>query len=271
MSLNAPPMFKTLEELKAKWKAEEERTGRPVRRKKLVDVCIPSYREEGYIEYTLDKLMNQSLWKEELMNIVVGEYTDNPRHMKGEKTSYLRELCAKNRVLHVFVPRKGVGFARNWTILNGSVSDIIMNFDADSKFDRKDAVWRMVEPILKKEAEMTYCTTVVVDDIAKERKRSFQETAYRFMQDYASSVERYVPIGRAIGLTFTRQAFFQVNGFPLYNMGEDYLFHYRFSIRYGIFARRFVDTVKILSSDRRARAISEFGGAKALNYSKNYR
>src|SRR3982751_5011835 len=184
-SLNAPPIptrFKTLEELRAKWKEEEERTGRPIRRKKLVDVCIPSYREEGYIEYTLDKLMNQTLWKEELMNIVVGEYTDNPKHMKGERTSYLRELCGKNKVLHVYVPRKGVGFARNWTIMNGSISDIIMNFDADSKFDRNDAVRIMIEPILKKEYEMTYCSTVVVDDI--KRKRSMQEIAFRFIQNY---------------------------------------------------------------------------------------
>lgn len=267
---NSPPQrFKTLEELKAKWREEEERTGRPVRRKKLVDVCIPSYREEGYIEYTLDKLMNQTLWKDETMNIVVGEYTDNPKHMKGEKTSYLKELCGKNRVLHCFVPRKGVGFARNWTILNGSISDIIMNFDADSRFNRDDAVGMMVNPILKNETMLTYCSTRFVEGV--KHIKSLPETVYRMMYDCAEGHERVLPFGRAIGLTFTRQSFFGVNGFPLTNLGEDYMFHYRFSLRYGMFSRRFVEPVKVLTSDRRARALTEHGVTKALNYSKNYR
>ncbi len=266
----APPArrFKTLDELRTKWKAEEERTGRPARRKKLVDVCIPSYREEGYIEYTLDRLMNQSLWKEELMNIVVGEYTDNPKRVMGQKSSYLRELCSKNRVLHTFVPKKGVGFARNWTILNGSISDIIMNFDADSRFDRNDAVWRMVDPILKKEAEMTYCSTHFMEDIR--HKKSLSEVVYLTLNECSAGSERLVPFGRAIGMTFTRCGFFGVNGFPLINFGEDFMFHYRFSLKYGMFSRKYVDEVKVLSSDRRAHALSTHG-AKALNYSKNYR
>ena len=182
-SKGPPEKFKTLEELRVMWKRQEEKGGRPIRRKKLVDVCIPSYKEEGYIEHTLDKLMNQTLWKEELMNIVVGEYTDNPRHVKGEKSSYLQELCHKNKILHTFVPRKGVGFARNWTILNGSVSDIIMNFDADSKFNRNDAVQLMVNPILNRGGtEMTYCATKFVEDI--KHKKSLTEIMYLAMNEY---------------------------------------------------------------------------------------
>lgn len=268
----APPnqQYMSLFELKQHWKSQQEKGN--FRQKKLVDVIIPAYKEEGIIERTLDKMMNQTMWKQGLMNIVVGEYSVLPAHLEGKKTSYLRELCKKNKLIHVFVPEKGVGYARNYTILNGSVSDVICNFDADSQFNRTDAVELMLAPINKdKRIVCTYCQTVVVPDEKLETAPpTLSYMAYQALLNNAVHLEKIAPIGRAIGLTMTREAFFKVNGFPHYKLWEDYTFHYRISVKFGMWARKFVDDVKVLSSDRRVRAINK-EGISVFDYSNNYR
>ena len=263
--------YKSIYELKQLWKQQEEKG--IYKRKKLVDLVIPAYREEGTIERTLDKLMNQTLWRDGLMNIVIGEYSDNPLQLAGKKTSYLKELSRKNKFIHVFVPEKGVGFARNYTILHGSMSDYICNFDADSQFNRTDAVQLMLNPIMQNPGKTvcTYCQTIVVsDDELDKQGVTIPYMAYKALLNNAILLERVIPIGRAIGLTIEREAFFGVNGFPLYKFWEDYAFHHRLTMKYGVWARKFVDEVKILSSDRRVRAINK-NGIRVFNYDTNYR
>lgn len=263
-----PKTFKTYKELQRK-RDILEREGNFIKTKKEVDICIPAYREEGYIEKTIDSLMNQTMWKDGLMNIVVGEYSHDPQHLDGTKTSYLKELCFKNKVIHVFVPKKGVGFARNHTILNGSLSDIITTFDADSRFNRDDAMELLIEPIKEGRAVATYCNTILVrDNLLK--KESFGERLFKTVSDGLGDIERLLPIGRSLGLTFTRQVFFKINGFPLVNLTEDYVTHYRICYHYGMFQRKFVPQVIVLSSDRRAAAIAKYG-LNVINYDKNYR
>lgn len=261
-------MYKSLEPLKEKWK-KLEAEGKIVKRKKMVDICIPSYKEEGYIEYTIDSLMNQTLWKDDLMNIVVGEYTENPLHLSGSKKSYLQELCEKNKVLHTYVPKKGVGTARNYTILNGSLSDIITTFDADSRFNRDDAMEILTRPVLENKFVSTYCKTVMVKDDLM-RQESVGEKIYKTIANGMAVLESVLPIARSLGLTFKRSVFFRVNGFPLYNLGEDYLINYRISVAYGMYSRKFIPEVIALTSDRRAAAIGKHG-LQIYNYDNNYR
>lgn len=250
------------------WKQQQEKGN--FRQKKLVDMIIPSYKEEGTIERTLDKLMNQTMWQQGLMNIVVGEYSENPLHHNGKKTSYLKELCKKNKMIHVFVPGKGVGYARNVTIMNGSISDIITNLDADSTFNRDDAIELLVNPIIKdSKIKCTYCETIVVPD-KEVTNPSLSYMAYRALLDNAAKFEKIAPVGRSLGLTFAREVFWKVNGFPHINLGEDYTFHWRVSVHYSIWARKFIDEVKVLSSDRRVRAINK-DGLSVFDYSRQYR
>ncbi len=262
----------TVADLKEKWRIAKMK-GQFIKEKKMVDVCIPAYREEGYIEYTIDKLMNQTLWKEGLMNIVVGEYSYLQDHLKGRKSSYLKELCTKNGVIHVFVPQKGIGFARNYTILNGSISDIICNLDADARFSSKDAVQKLLDPILEGSGKIvsTYCDTIIVPDDDLTRKQSFEEIMFRRIYNNIGILEKSSPFGRAPGLVFKREVFYRVNGFPIVNSLEDYSMNWRISMMYGILSRKFVSTVKVLASDRRAKALSKEGALDVLNYNKDYR
>lgn len=264
-----PQNFKTLIELKRK-RDILEREGKFVKQKRVVDICIPSYKEEGYIEKTIDSLMNQTMWKDGLMNIVVGEYSTNPYHYEGKQQSYLHKLCYKNKVIHVYVPRKGVGQARNHTIVHGSMSDIITTFDADCRFNRKDAMELLTGPILQKgNIVSTYCRTLLTKDNLI-RKETFGEVIFKKIMNGAGDLEAFLPVGRAIGLTFKREVFFKINGFPLVNFYEDYITNYRISLAYGMSSRKFINDVIVLSSDRRAAAVSKYG-LNILDYHKNYR
>lgn len=263
-----PEKFKTLTDIKRK-RELLEREGKFVKQKKVVDICIPAYKEEGYIERTLDSLMNQTMWKNNLMNIVVGEYTNNPLHLSGKETSYIQRLCYKNKVIHIFVPTKGVGRARNHTILYGSMSDIITTFDADSRFNRKDAMEFLTTPIMQGKVVSTYCRTILTKDNLI-RKESLGEVIFKKIMNGAGDLEALLPVGRAIGLTFKREVFFKINGFPLVNFYEDYITNYRISLAYGMSNRKFVPEVIVLSSDRRAVAAGKHG-LNILDYHKNYR
>lgn len=266
-----PTEFKTIHDLR-RLRDIRERNGIFVPVKKLVDICIPAYKEEGYIEHTIDSLMNQTLWKENLMNIVVGEYSHNPDHLSGKKKSYLKMLCEKNKVIHVFVPQKGIGFARNYTIINGSLSDIITCFDADCRFNRNDAMELLVNPIMDsngKKIVSTYCRTLLTKDNIL-RKESLGEKIFKTIANEAGTFERFLPLGRAIGLTFKREVFFKINGFPLVNFSDDMITNYRISLLYGMYSRKHIHNVIVLSSDRRAVAASKHG-MNILNYNNNYR
>lgn len=263
------PLPENFKRLNHEQRELEEREGIFRKRKKVVDICIPAYKEEGYIEKTIDSLMNQTMWKQGLMNIVIGEYSHNPLHLEGKKQSYIQELCAKNKVLHVFVPKKGVGFARNYTILHGSMSDIITTFDADSRFSTVKAMEFLTRPILEGRYVSTYCKTLLVKD-DKLRKETLGEILFKKIMNGAGDLESFLPVGRAIGLTMKREVFFRINGFPDVNFYEDYITNMRISSKYGMVNRKFIPEVIVLSSDRRAAAVSKHG-LDILNYHKNFR
>lgn len=261
-------MLKSIEPIKERWK-QLEKEGKIVKKKKMVDICIPAYKEEGYIEKTIDSLMNQTLWKEDLMNIVVGEYSENPKYLKGIKKSYLKELCEKNKVLHTYVDKKGAGVARNLTILNGSVSDILTMFDADSRFNRDDAMEILVKPVISGKYVCTHCKTIIVKDDYF-HKETLGESIYKGIANASAHLEKFVPVGRVLGLTLTRSAFFKIDGFALTSLAEDWLLNYRLSVNYGMYSRKFINRVVVLSSDRRAAAMGK-DGLKIFNYGNNYR
>ena len=44
---------------------------------KLLSICIPAYKEDGYLQVTLKYLMGQRMFQNGYVQIVVGEYKDN--------------------------------------------------------------------------------------------------------------------------------------------------------------------------------------------------
>lgn len=236
-----------------------------LKNKYLVDVCIPTYNEKGYIERTLLNLTDQDIYKKGMIHIVIGDYKDE----LNADDNYLSNLCRKyEHTTYVPVFQKGIAAARNIIIRDGSLTNIIMNFDADSVFNRTDAVEKMIHPILRGEAKITNCEVMMYDFEKKEPVIKPIRNFYDFGLAMATPLEKLV-FARGPGLTVDKQAFYDVGGFRMVPAAEDYYLSFDICMAYGMISKRFIDDVKILTSDRRAKAFEEHG-FKAVDYNKSY-
>lgn len=198
-------------------------------------------------------------------HIIVGEYKD----AIDEDNKYLEDLCLKYKDLtYLRVPQKGIAYARNYMITQASKTDIILNFDADSVFNRQDAVEHMVRPILDREKVLTNCECVLFD--FENRKVIKEGNIYAVASGVGNYLEKSV-FARGPGLTVRKDAFFAVGGFRDVPVAEDYWLAFDVCYRYSYYAKKFIDTVKILTSDRRAKA-SKDDGLNVFDYqNKTYR
>lgn len=235
--------------------------------KPIVDVVIPAYNEKGYIDKTLYSLAEQTLYKKGKVSIIVGDYKDDLNI--DEKDTY-EEVKKYEHARYIPVLQKGISFARNHIISTASKSDIIMNFDADSIFNRPDAIEKMISPILNEGLRLTNCECILYDFSNKVPAKNKTQNLYEFASIVGSSLEKTL-FARGPGLTIEKEAFYKVGGFRDVPVGEDYFMAFDICSTYTVFAKRFINGVSVLSSDRRAKA-SERDGLKVFDYqANNYR
>ena len=123
----------------------------------IADLIIPAYNEKGYIERTLSSLMQQTLYREGKLRIAIGDFKNE---LNMDDTDLYQLVKGLKNIEYVPIFYKGISYARNTLIKDHSKSDIIVNFDADSMFNTTDAIEKMIDPILNKEAFLTNCETV---------------------------------------------------------------------------------------------------------------
>jgi glycosyltransferase involved in cell wall biosynthesis len=223
----------------------------------LVDVCIPTYNEKGFIERTLSNLAAQELYKKDKVHIIIGDYKDE----LNMDDDYLANVCKRlKHVTYIPVFIKGIANARNIIISESSKTNIIMNFDADSVFNRADAIERMIHPILHKEVKLTNCETVLYDFNADRMipKTPQAPNFYEFASNIGTSLEKYL-FARGPGLTVDKDAYLAVGGFRDVSVAEDYLLSMDICLEYSIRAKRFIPEVKVLTSNRRAKSFADVG------------
>lgn len=228
--------------------------------KYLVDLIIPAYHERDYIQKTLHYLTKQTLYQKGLMNIVVGEYRDSIDNNIGDG-DYLEKMCSKlEHCTYVNVDQKGISYARNMSILKGTKSDIFCNFDADSIFNRVDAVEYMIRPILNKEKVLTNCQCILFDfkrNLALNQGPSTD--IYSFLAKIGDELEKHLFFSRGPGLTVSKDAFIKVGGFRTVDVAEDYWLAFDICHEYGLIHKQYIPDVKVLTSDRRAKASKKDG------------
>lgn len=221
-----------------------------------VDVLIPAYKEKGYIEKTLKYLTKQTLYKSGLVHIVVGEYLDELHKFN----QYTKNICATiPNADYITIDRKGIAYARNQMVEKAAFSDVFMSFDSDAIFNRLDAIEIMITPIIEKEKVMTNCESIFFDFVNhKEVKEPVLPDYFKVMSDISTNLEKVV-LARGPGLTLSREAFDKVGGFRDVSVGEDWWMGFDIVKEYGILQKKFIDSVKVLMSDRRAKAFSQHG------------
>lgn len=241
----------------------------PKPNKYLTDLIVPCYHEKGYIEKTIDFITKQTLYQKGLMNVVIGEYRDSiDNNMEGG--DYLEKLCKSlDNFTYVVVPQKGISYARNYSILKGSKSNIICNFDADSIFNRTDAMEYMIRPILNGDAVLTNCQCILFDFKNSHSINQGPSTdIYSFLSKIGDELEKHFFFSRGPGLTVTREAFIKVGGFRSVDVAEDYWLAFDVCYEYGLLKKKFIPEVKVLTSDRRAVA-SKKDGLSVFRYDQN--
>ena len=227
----------------------------------LADVCIPTMNEKGYIERTLSNLTQQTLYKRGNIHIVAADYKDS----LNAEDKFLEELCKKFKyITYLPVFRKGIGYARNMAV-SAALSDIFVSFDADSIYNRPDALELMIAPILRKEAQLTNCETMLVDFNTGQVKTR-PSNIYEFASNLGTALERFI-LARGPSLTVSREAYTRVGGFRDVDAGEDYYMAIDVCLEFSIRAKKFIEDVKVLTSDRRAKGWDKHG-LSAMDYSK---
>lgn len=252
---------------------------------KLLSICIPSYRENGYLEVTLKYLMGQRMFQNGYVQIVVGEYKDN---YSDNTTKNLCDSLGPN-VKYVHVNKKGISHARNICCLN-SVNPVfdaekkvigykpipfLMNMDADARFQYDTGTYYMLLPLLEnKELMLTNCRIIYPSDVRQKKEKenkTLAEYIFTMASNLGTASER-VFTARGPGMTFRRTAFDKVGGFREdKKVAEDYWFAVDVCYNYTIQAKEFVENVNIIASDRRVKGANKDGLLKAFNYDKAYR
>lgn len=234
-------------------------------RKYLCDLIIPTYNEKGYIERTLFNLVNQNLYKKGKVHIAIGDYK-NELNMDD---THLYDLCKKHEdITYIPLFSKGIPHARNTIIKECSKTDIIVNFDADSIFDRPDAIEKMIDPILNKEVKLTNCETLFFDFDTNKIADKTPTNIYEYFSNIGSLSEKLI-FARGPGLTVAKDVFYSVGGFRDIPIGEDYFLAFDVCWMYSYQAKRFINDVKVYTSNRRARS-SKGDGLAVFDYKSNY-
>lgn len=224
----------------------------------LVDVVIPTKNEAKYIGKTLTMLTKQTLYKTGKVRIIIANY--NPYDESDPMEVLAREY---KHVKVINVHKEGIGHARNVGVSYGD-APFIISFDADSYYDRNDAIQKMVMPLARdyyiddkdpNKARLTVCNIRFDNDYEKpeEGKSDYTKMFLNSLNFITGVINIHSPFGMGSSMAFTRDVFNKINGFrELPNLvGEDVDFALRVCVNFSINAKKPINDVVVISSSRR--------------------
>ena len=230
----------------------------------LADLIIPTYNERGYIERTLKSLTQQTLYREGKLHIAVGDFKNE---LNMEDTELYSITKKYDNVTYIPIFYKGIAYARNTIVSDASKTDIIVNFDADSMFNTTDAIEKMIDPIINKEALLTNCETIFYDFQNNKAVEKDPSNIYEYLSNLGSKAEKFI-FARGPGLTVRKDTFYSVGGFRNIAVGEDYFMAWDVCVKYGYQSKKFIDKVQVLTSNRRSSNYAK-DGINVFNYQDN--
>ena len=224
----------------------------------LVDLVIPTKNEEKYIGKTLMMLSRQTWYMKGLVRVIIADY--NP-YDEPSTTQVLGKEYKNVKIVNVH--KEGIGHARNVGILYGD-APFVISFDADSFYDRNDAIAKMITPLIKdfeikdsnpNKARLTVCN-IRFDNDYKQQEEGQKDYTKLFMDSLnfiTGIINIHMPFGMGSSMAFTRPTFDKLNGFrELSNVvGEDVDFALRVCINFSINAKKPINDVVVIASSRR--------------------
>lgn len=247
----------------------------------LISIVIPTYNEPGLYE-TLAYLTAQTVFKtyknEGGVEIVISDF--DPDNNKNTFNAYIKFINNypdfTKLTKFINIERRGTAFNRHSGIM-ASTGKIIVNFDADAYFSTPKAIQYLIAPILKTEGGcvLTCCDNLLnIHEVKDPNVLQHPNMALvTNALDILNNIQRTALIVcLEPGMCFTRQAYDYVNGFNDVKQWEAIFLSPRIIYSFGLGAKQHVDTVKVISSARRAVAASKIGLWKTFgNYDTGFR
>lgn len=195
---------------------------------KLVSICIPAYNHEGYIEETINSIINQTYENIELIIINDGS-TDNT----DDKIIALSEICKKRFKRFLYIKRENKGLLKTMKEFESLINGDYFSFVASDDFFHKTKTEKQVE-ILNNNLDfgMCYCNMVGIDKDSKVFKHfKTKKNKHGEVFDYLIS-GNFIP---ACSVMIRTEVFNDVGGFDLGFKFEDYPLWLKISHKYKIY------------------------------------
>jgi glycosyltransferase involved in cell wall biosynthesis len=217
-----------------------------------ISIVIPTYKENSYIDRTLAELFKQTLIGE--AEVIIADF--NPDGSHWYKNYSIR---------YVPVDRKGIAYARHQGI-KAAKGDVIINFDADARFDSKEGLRYMAEPIINGECVLACCDNIFdLTDLTNTELTKMQMPIAA--ANVLNSVQRFGHVAcLEPGSAMSKSAYNWVGGFADVMQHELWNLSHRILLKYLPFNIKHIGTTSVYMSARRAKKFVDLG-IGVLDYS----
>ncbi len=217
-----------------------------------VSIVIPTYKENKYLGRTLTNLRHQTVIDD--AEIILADYNpDNSPWYKDYKG-----------VRYVPVDRKGIAYGRHRGI-EVSTGEVIVNFDADARFDSIHGLDFMTQPILQNRCVLTTCDNIFdLAELAPTELDSMRipiATANMLCTMQRTGMPCLEP-----GSAISRKAYNAVGGYNDVMQHELWLLGHRIILKYLPFNIMHIPQTAVYVSARRAKKFVDLG-IGVLDYS----
>ncbi len=224
-----------------------------------VSIVIPTYMENAYLGRTLEHLYKQS--GIDRYEIILADY--NP-----DNTMWYKEYV-NDKVKYVKVDRKGIAYGRHRGI-EASTGEVIVNFDADARYDSNYGVAHMTEPILQGQCVLTCCDNVF--DLTDLKPAELDAMRIPIVAcNMLNSAQRTAHIAcLEPGSAISRKAYNFVGGYADLMQHELFNLTQRIILKYLPFNILHIPQTAVYVSPRRAKKFTTLG-INVLNYDQAFR
>jgi glycosyltransferase involved in cell wall biosynthesis len=175
-----------------------------------------------------------------------------------------RPIYIPTGVRYIKVDRKGIAYARHFGI-NRSRGEVIVNFDADARYDHLHGLRDMTDPILNKECVLTVCDNIFdLTDLTQDELNKMR--APIAAANVLNGLQRLGGACLEPGSAMSKIAYNNVGGFADIPQHELWNLSHRIMLKYLPFNIRHVKTTNIYMSARRAKRFADLG-LNVLDYS----
>lgn len=228
-----------------------------------VSCVLPEYKEDKNIVKCLTALSQQTLFNES--EIIISSYDPSKEGKTKDAVSSAPKSVLK-KVKWVDVPKKGIGFARHLGVLASS-GIYVVNQDCEARFVENNAIEQMIWPIVHGYAVMTFCNNAL--DPAEYNPIPITNTLYD-LRNLVGSISLW-PLPFEQGLTFSRAAYDLSPGFKDVVFNEGPTLGTDMAMLFGFPMIQKVDSVTVISSNRRMIQLANKSPLDVFNYHVAYR